>query len=93
MFPSVPCAINDFTYEDFLFVPPIPFLELILNSDWSQKEVSFKVFPSNGERTNFGNLQLIHPTELESVESWDENVKLFSTFDCLFYTSFWYSTS
>ena len=60
----------------------IPLLEWILDSNWFQKVVQFKVFPSNGEIINFGHLQLISSTELGGVEGWGENVKLFSTSDC-----------
>ena len=53
----------------------------MLDSNWSQKVVQFKVFPSYGEISNFGNLQLIYLTEVGGVEGWGEYVKLFSTFD------------
>ena len=71
-----------FKYEN-LSVSLIPLLEWILDSNWSQKVVQFKAFPSNGEITDFGNLQFISSTELDGVEGWGENVKLFSTADCV----------
>ena len=73
-------AKNDLKYEN-LSMSLIPLLEWILDSNWSQKVVQFKVFPSKGEITNFGNLQLISSTGVGGVEGWGENVKIFSTVD------------
>ena len=81
MVSSATGAKNDLKYEN-LSMSLIPLLEWILDSNWSQKVVQFEVFPSNGEITNFGNLQLTSSTELGGVESWGENVELFSTVDC-----------
>ena len=62
--------------------------EWILDSNGSQKVVQFNVFPSE-EIPNFGNLQFIYSTELNSVKSWGENVKQFSTIDCFKNRSNW----
>ena len=67
-------AKNGLKYEN-LSMSLIPLLEWILDSNWSQKVVQFKVFPSKGEITNFGNLQLISSTGVGSVEGWGKNVK------------------
>ena len=56
-------AKNDLKYEN-LSMSLISLLEWIPDSNWFQKVVQFKVFPSNGEVTNFGNLQLISSTEV-----------------------------
>ena len=55
MVSSVNGAKNYFKY-DRLSMSLIPLLEWILDSNWSQKVVQSKIFPSNGEITNFGNL-------------------------------------
>ena len=59
-------AKNDLKYEK-LSVSLIPLSEWILESNWSQKVLQFKVFPSNGEITNFNNLQLISSTRIGGV--------------------------
>ena len=74
-------ANNDLKYEN-LSMSLMSLLEWVLDSNWSQKVVQFKVFLSKGEITNFGNLQLISSTWVGGVEGWGENVKLFSTADC-----------
>ena len=58
MVSSATGAKNDLKYEN-LSVSLIRLLEWILNSNWSQNVVQFNTFPSFGEMTNFGNLQLI----------------------------------
>ena len=68
-----------FKYEN-LSMSLMPLLEWILDSNWSQRVVQFKVFPSNGKITNFGNLQLIFSTEVGGVEGWAENMKYYCTF-------------
>ena len=46
----------------------MPLSEWILDSNWFQKVVEIKAFPSNGEITNTGNLQLIFSFELCGLE-------------------------
>ena len=80
MVSSATGAKNDLKHEN-LSMSLIPLLEWILYSNWSQKAVQLEVFPSNGEITNFVNLQLISSTELGGMEGWGENVELFYTID------------
>ena len=56
-----------------------PLLKCILGSNWDQKVVQIKEFPSNEKITNFGNLPLISSTEISGVKNGSKNEMMFST--------------
>ena len=45
----------------------IPLLQRLIDSNWPQKTVRLKIFPSNGEITNFYNLKPLSSTRLGTV--------------------------